>query len=80
MGRSQFSARRTDKLEAMIQEAWSLRRELRDKNAQTIHAGLAALIRECRRSNSTVAIDTEEPEEEITDKPETEHNADDEWD
>lgn len=86
MGRSQFSARRTDKLEAMIQEAWSLRRELRDKNAQTIHSGLAALIRECKRGDATVSVDVEKPEEEITDEPEAApepeaaHNVDDEWD
>lgn len=86
MGQSQFSARRTDELEEMIQEVWSLRRELRDKNAQTIHSGLAALIRECKRSDATSVEAVASPEEEITDEseaapePEATYNVDDEWD
>lgn len=44
-----ITARRTQKVEELLQEAWALRPELVDENRTTILLGLAALIRESKR-------------------------------
>lgn len=47
-----ISARRNDKLEAMLQKLWRLRPELEGKQAGTIMAGVSALLRETERTDS----------------------------
>ncbi|PZO46658.1 MAG: hypothetical protein DCF15_20005 [Phormidesmis priestleyi] len=63
-----IAARRTDHLEALLQKLWTLRPVYKDKQAFTIAAGVAALIREIEymdRSRGTVGpaavpeVDTE---------------------
>lgn len=43
-----LTARRTPEIEGLLQELWSLRPELQDKNKLTILLGLDALVREFR--------------------------------
>lgn len=52
MGRAKelpkLTARRTPEIEGLLQELWSLRPELEDKNKLTIFLGLDALVRELK--------------------------------
>jgi hypothetical protein len=41
---------RTQSLEALLQELWALRPELKDKPSMTVYMGTAALIREAKHS------------------------------
>lgn len=41
---------RTQSLEALLQELWALRPELKDKPSMTVYMGMAALIREVKLS------------------------------
>ncbi|KPQ32132.1 MAG: hypothetical protein HLUCCA11_22300 [Phormidesmis priestleyi Ana] len=44
-----LTARRTPDIEGLLQELWSLRPELENKNKVTILLSLAALVRECKK-------------------------------
>lgn len=85
MGLPQISARRTEELEAMLQELWVLRSELKGKNALTIYCAIAALLRECRRSDATVeenAVDVapvEPLDAENSSVTRASFSSDDEW-
>lgn len=46
-----LSARRTDSLEALLQKLWTLRPELKEKQAITVTLAVAALIREVERTD-----------------------------
>ncbi|CAN5657086.1 hypothetical protein BH23CYA1_BH23CYA1_00090 [soil metagenome] len=46
-----IAARRTDHLEALLQKLWTLRPVYKDKQAFTIAAGVAALIREIEQTD-----------------------------
>ena len=46
-----ISARRTENLEALLQKLWTLRPMYKNKQAFTITAGVAALIREIERTD-----------------------------
>lgn len=48
-----LSARRTDSLEALLQKLWTLRPEIKEKQAITVTLAVAALIREVERTDRT---------------------------
>lgn len=88
------SARRTDSLEALLQELWTLRPELEGKPSLTIYMSFAALIRECERltdvpAGGAVSANIAVPLETSTDFEETSPDSkpmsmvpqrlDDEW-
>lgn len=47
---------RTQALEALLQELWILRPELKDKAAMTVYMGTAALLREVKLSAAAMNI------------------------
>ena len=66
-----ISARRNEKLEAMLQKLWSIRPELEGKQAGTIMAGVSALLREAERSDALVGQRASAPAVAAPSKPET---------
>ena len=73
---------RTQSLEALLQELWALRPELKDKPSMTVYMGTAALIREVKLSAAVMnrsmspltpnasSIPVLNPNENISAKPE----------
>ena len=56
-----ISARRTENLEALLQKLWTLRPMYKDKQAFTITAGVAALIREIERTDLLYGVSYSPP-------------------
>ena len=51
-----ISARRTENLEALLQKLWTLRPMYKNRQAFTIAAGVAALIREIERTDLVLSV------------------------
>lgn len=50
---------RTQSLETLLQELWTLRPELKEKNSMTVYLGTAALLREVKQTSALMNASVE---------------------